>query len=786
MNLIRTRQDAPNVLVTDAENRSVVAACRGLDATGFAVAAAAGERPAAAHWSRSCKERLVVAHPLDDPEGFAGDIRRLVTGGRYAAIVPGSDASLVSLSEHRDTLEPHVALGLPAGDGVARSLDKLVLAEAASAAGLPAPDSELCPGREAALAAAHRFGFPVVLKAARAVFQLGGARRPGSVRVSDGESLVRLLPRYGNPCMVQRAEAGPILSFGGVLAGGRLLGTAVSRYLRTWYPEAGNVSFSETVEPPRGLSDRIVTLLSIVGWEGIFEVELIARPDGSLSTIDLNPRVYGSLALAIAAGANLPALWCRWLVGGDPNPEVARPGVRYRWEDADMRHFLWQARRRRIGAAARVLRPRRRTVHPHFRLKDPGPLAARALALARTAAGRRPPEVAILGAGPYGLAAAAHLRHAGVRVRVFGEPLEFWRTQMPKGMILRSRIRSSHISDPERALTIRSFEAAQGRKVTSPSLRLEEFIDYGRWFQSRAVPDVDRRRVRLLERDDGRFRFVLEDGEEVTVDRAVVAGGLFPFARRPEPFASLPSSLVSHSSEHEDLGRFSGARVLVVGAGQSALESAALLSEAGARVEMLARTPQLYWLADGPDAPQPRTLRSRLPLPPTDVGGFATGWAAAIPDLYRHVPGRLKPVVSFRCIRPAGSGWLRPRLEGVPIECERTAVAAAPANSGVRVSLSDGSERTADHVLLGTGYQIDVRRYPFLGGDLARSIEVADGYPLLGPGLESSVPGLHFMGAPAAISFGPIMRFVVGTWYAAPALAARIHGRRQRPLRRSF
>jgi hypothetical protein len=117
---------------------------------------------------------------------------------------------------------------------------------------------------------------------------------------------------------------------------------------------------------------------------------------------------------------------------------------------------------------------------------------------------------------------------------------------------------------------------------------------------------------------------------------------------------------------------------------------------------------------------------------------------------------------------------------------ERVATGAAQSNGQVRVELADGSERVVDHVLLGTGYAVDVRRYPFLGSELADEIETVGGYPVLRRGLESSVPGLHIVGAPAAMSFGPIMRFVVGSWYAAPAAARRIMGRPQPPLRRSF
>lgn len=390
----------------------------------------------------------------------------------------------------------------------------------------------------------------------------------------------------------------------------------------------------------------------------------------------------------------------------------------------------------------------------------------------------------MIGAGPYGLAAAAHLRNAGFPVRVLGDVLEFWRENMPEGMMLRSRKRSSSIADPRRSMTIDHYEQVEGRSVHTPSLMLDEFIDYARWFQRRAVPDVDPRKVSRVERSNGDFRLLLDDGEQLRADAVVVAAGLGPFGCRPEPFGSLPPELASHTSEHCDLRPFAGRRVLVVGGGQSALESAALLHERGAQVEVVFRRPAVHWLS----APSlRRSLRSRLPLPPTDVGGFLSGWTAAMPDVYRRMPARYKPELTFRCIRPAGADWLRPRLERVPLHGGRTVVAAEPRNGrGVQVTLDDGSERIVDHVLLGTGYQIDVTRYPFLPPELAGQVAVRDGYPLLSPGFESSVPGLHFLGAPAALSFGPIMRFVVGTWYAAPALMRRVAGRRQRPISFAF
>jgi len=391
----------------------------------------------------------------------------------------------------------------------------------------------------------------------------------------------------------------------------------------------------------------------------------------------------------------------------------------------------------------------------------------------------------VIGAGPHGLAAAAHLRAAGLHTRSFGVPLEFWRSNMPAGMRLRSRKRSSSISDPARELTIDRFEQERGRSPRTPplaSLPLEEFVEYGLWFAQKVVPDLDTRRVRSVSRDDGRFRLTIEDGEVLEAQRVVVAAGISPFPRRPELFAGLPSSSVSHAADHTDLGVFEGRRVLVVGAGQSALESAALLREGGARVEVLVRAPGVRWLREDED-PGPRLA---LPRPPTDVGGFVNGWIAAAPDLFRRVPRALQPWVTYRCIRPAGSGWLRPRLREVPIVCAARAVRAEHDGDVVRVVMDDGSERVADHVLLATGYEIDITRYQFLAPALVDEIVTVGGYPRLGPGLESSVARLHFLGAPAALSFGPIMRFVVGSWYAAPALALRALGRRQRPLRFSF
>jgi hypothetical protein len=393
-------------------------------------------------------------------------------------------------------------------------------------------------------------------------------------------------------------------------------------------------------------------------------------------------------------------------------------------------------------------------------------------------------QVAIVGAGPYGLAATAFLRHAGIETRVFGQPMSFWEQHMPKGMLLRSRWRSSHIADPTRSLGLDAFERDRGVELPD-HLVLENFIDYGRWYRDHAAPDVDRRQVESIERSNGGFRLRLSDGGEAAADRVVVAAGLRPFPRRPPPLGKLPTELVSHTSDHDDYSGFGGRRVLVVGAGQSALEAAALLAEAEADVEVVLRAPSVVWLAPEGPAHGVRDRYRKAIAPPTDVGGKA-GWIAAAPDLFRLQPRRARDFVFSRCTVPAGGSWLRPPLEGVPQTVGRRIISAEREGDGVKLKLDDGTERSADHVVLGTGFQVDVGSYPFLSQSVLRGLDVSNGYPTLGRGLESSVPGLHFVGAPAALSFGPIMRFVVGTWYAAPAMAERIAGRPRRPIRFSY
>jgi cation diffusion facilitator CzcD-associated flavoprotein CzcO len=346
---------------------------------------------------------------------------------------------------------------------------------------------------------------------------------------------------------------------------------------------------------------------------------------------------------------------------------------------------------------------------------------------------------------------------------------------MPAGMLLRSPNVASDIADPENELTLAAFAAASGVEVPSP-LPLDRFIDYGLWVQRRVAPAVDARPVARIERQGGGFRLAFADGDVATTAQVVVAAGIAPFAVRPPAFDRLPPELASHSSDHGDLSVFAGRRMIVVGGGQSALESAALLREAGCDVEVLARAERVFFLRRRPRLHELGPL-TRLLFAPAEVGPAGLSRLVERPGWYRRLPRTLQDRFAVRSLRPAGAAWLIPRLRDVPITSSAAVTAAHEVGGEVLLRLTDSSERSADHVLLATGFRVDIGRYAFLPKDLLRAVDQVDGYPRLSRTFESSLPGLYFLGAPAAWSFGPLMRFVAGTAWAARALARGIEQR---------
>src|SRR5215472_3854330 len=381
-------------------------------------------------------------------------------------------------------------------------------------------------------------------------------------------------------------------------------------------------------------------------------------------------------------------------------------------------------------------------------------------------------EVAVIGAGPYGLSAAAHLRVAGVDVRIFGKPMEFWADKMPAGMLLRSPRVASNISDPSAFHTLEAFESATGIAPAAP-IPLETFVEYGQWFQRQLISNLDQKEVASIEVSGNGFRILLDDGISFLCKRVVVATGIGPFQHVPEVFRSLPPAQVRHCYSGFNVRALASQKVAVIGSGQSSLESAALLHEAGAEVEVIARIAALRWIGQHPWLHHLGPISSML-YSKHDIGPAGISRLVAAPNLVRRIPLEWRDKIRTRAVRPAGSTWLPARLKKVNIQTGRFVAEARSSGSQVRLKLDDGSVSFVDHVILGTGYSVDISRYKFLPQAIIKQVQVFNGYPVLDSGFGSSLPGLHFIGAAAARTFGPLLYFVAGTNFSSTVLTSEI------------
>jgi thioredoxin reductase len=381
-------------------------------------------------------------------------------------------------------------------------------------------------------------------------------------------------------------------------------------------------------------------------------------------------------------------------------------------------------------------------------------------------------DVAVIGAGPYGLSAGVHLKAKGLAVRVFGEPMDFWANKMPEGMLLRSPRVASNLSDPDRACTLEAYEVASKKKPCAP-VPLDTFVEYGRWFHHNLGSDLDVRSVLRVDLDKPDFKLTLQDGEEIRSSSVVIAAGIAPFREKPAVFENFSPEQVTHCYEGRDVRRFAGKRVVIIGAGQSALETAALLHEASAKIEVIARQPHVNWIGKHPWLHHMGPISSLL-YSSHDVGPLGISRLVAYPKLVSQLPLKMRDKIRTRAVRPAGSRWLPERLVSVKITTRCTVAKADAIGDEIDLKLSDGSERRVDHVVLGTGYRVDISRYEFLSQNLVQEIKQFDGYPRLSAGFRSSVPKLHFIGATAARSFGPLLYFVAGTDFASRELASHL------------
>jgi cation diffusion facilitator CzcD-associated flavoprotein CzcO len=377
----------------------------------------------------------------------------------------------------------------------------------------------------------------------------------------------------------------------------------------------------------------------------------------------------------------------------------------------------------------------------------------------------RSTELLVIGAGPYGLAVAAHARQRGIGTVTVGSPMGFWRQQMPAGMFLRSgpdwHLDVGHEHSFTAFLTERNLTTADVDPIP-----ISIYLEYADWFTAEKRLPVDDVRVSRLVRSGGRFVAELVDGEDILADAVVSAPGIAHFAALPPWAAALPEQRWAHTVDLVDFEQLRGARCLIIGGRQSAYEWAALLCDHGAeRIDIVHRqdVPR-FAAADWSFVDDHIADTLRTP-----------GWWRSLPAAQREAINRRFWEVGRLTLEP----WIIPRLDARVHRWPRREVTRADDDGlSARVTLSTGERLDADFIVFATGYRADLQAVPYLTDLVGDAILVKDGYPILDESFASTTPGLYIAGFPATQDFGPFFGFVRG---AIPTAAIIVEDLLARP-----
>ena len=388
--------------------------------------------------------------------------------------------------------------------------------------------------------------------------------------------------------------------------------------------------------------------------------------------------------------------------------------------------------------------------------------------------------VSVIGAGPYGLAIAAHLKYFGVQVRIFGSPMHRWLRQMPDRMYLKSEGCASNLYDPAGSYTLDQFCKKTGDPYSEYGFPISRDLlaRYAVSFQQTLVPDLENVLVSSVKKMPSGFELRLNNGESLETSKVIVSTGLDYMAYVPDEIARLPVELRSHSADHFDFSRFKDKKVVVIGGGQSGLETAAILREEGALVSLVVRKPSLSW--NPLPSTRHRTLYERLRSPRTRLGDARDLWVYDnVPGFFHYLPMNLRLDKVASTLGPAGAWWLKERVIGLlPILSDHRVCSAEARGGRVSIQVSDQTGRcqdlVADHVIAATGYKFNLDHLPFLSEAIKAELRREEQSPRLSSNFEASIPGLYFSGLGSANSFGPVMRFLAGASYTARRISYHI------------
>jgi cation diffusion facilitator CzcD-associated flavoprotein CzcO len=392
-------------------------------------------------------------------------------------------------------------------------------------------------------------------------------------------------------------------------------------------------------------------------------------------------------------------------------------------------------------------------------------------------------SVAIVGSGPYGLSLAAHLNPLGVDYRIFGPCMEAWDKHMPPGMFLKSDGFGSDLFAPGAGYPLERYCKENSIPYAPVGLPVKRttFVDYGREFQRRHVPRLEQTMVVRVSQIPGGFELETAEGELVKARQVALAVGISHFPYLPKVLAGLPREAVSHTFHHGAFDAFRGKRVLVIGAGASAVNASVALYEAGAITELMGRAKQINFHDRSADY---RPLVDRIKNPRSVIGlGWRSKLAVELPLVFHALPEKLRHRVVQRHLGPAPGWFSRPGFEGkvVPhLGCHLQEVTQVGSGADAKVQVryrdanGDSRELLVDHVIAGTGFKPYLKLLKFLDADLAAKVQTAADVPVLDSNFRSSVPGLYMTGLVSANNFGPMCRFACGAKFTAKRLARHL------------
>jgi FAD-dependent urate hydroxylase len=799
-----------DALVADASQRQALVAVRELGRSGLAVGALDSDRDAPGLASRWCSSATAVPDFVESQDAYVDALLGICAQHGPSSLILGHDGSIEALRRRRAEVERVVGLALAPEQALTVAVDKTLTLSFAENLGMRVPRGAFVTDMADAEAAIDDVGLPAVVKPTRSWAQGAGVgqRLVAVVARTRSEALtaIRAVLSAGNEVVLQEWLPGDREAISFFHARGRTWARFAQRADRTFPPLGGNSVVRESIPLPEDLAPAAERLICELGLDGYSEVEFRRDAEGRGALMEVNPRLSASVEIAARAGVPFPRLLHDW-VSGAPLKEASgyRTGLRMRWLGGDLswlKSVLKQSSGPDVPSRARALamfardfaKPMR---YDYLDRSDPRPALSAAGGITRRARGglassSRPArgsasgldtEVVVIGAGPYGLSVSAHLSGRGVRHESFGETMSLWGRHMPEGMFLKSEGFASNLGHPRGEYTLESFCAEtdtlyQYAHVASP-IPLRTFESYGRWFQQRAVPELREDRVEQVRKIARGFELQISTGETLRAGSVVVATGMTGYAKLPQALEGLPPHALLHCYEHRDPAESRGLEAAVIGAGQSALESAALLAEQGARVHVIARKHELAWNSKPGGSARP--LSGRWKYPESGLGEGRSQWVYAnYPAAFHLAPEGQRIKRAYTALGPAGAWWLRERIEGrVELKLGRSVKRASVENGGVRLELegpSGSEELFVAQVIAGTGYRPDLNKLPFLDPALLGRIRThtAIGTPLLDGSYQSTAPGLYFVGYPAGLSFGPVMRFVFGADFAARTVARRL------------